>query len=123
MADTESHGPGITADEAIQRLIDGNNRFLLGETLFPKIQKEILSNLAKGQHPFATILGCSDSRVPPELIFDVGFGGLFIVRVAGNTASAELMGSFQYAGAHLETPLFLVLGHEGCGATGRGRAA
>ncbi len=83
---------------------------------FPRYQKDILVNLAKGQKPYATILGCSDSRVPPELIFDAAFGELFVVRVAGNTASAEVMGSFQYAGAHLHTPLFVVLGHEGCGA-------
>ncbi len=116
MADDEPHGPGVTADEALHRLIDGNQRFLRGATFFPTIQKEILVDLAKGQKPYATILGCSDSRVPPELIFDAGFGGLFVVRVAGNTAAAELMGSFQYAGAHLGTPLFLVMGHEGCGA-------
>jgi carbonic anhydrase len=118
MADNKTHGPGISADEAIKRLVDGNERFLRGETIFPRMQKEVLANLAKGQKPFATILGCSDSRVPPELIFDAGFGGLFVVRVAGNTAAAELMGSFQYAGAHLGTPLFLVMGHEGCGAVG-----
>jgi carbonic anhydrase len=64
----------------------------------------------------ATILGCSDSRVPPELIFDAGCGDLFIVRVAGNVISPEIMGTLQYAGAHLRTPLFVVLGHEGCGA-------
>jgi carbonic anhydrase len=62
------------------------------------------------------ILGCSDSRVPPELIFDADFGELFIIRVAGNVISPEVMGSMQYAGAHLHTPLFVVLGHEGCGA-------
>ena len=78
--------------------------------------KETLADLAKGQQPFATILGCSDSRVPPELIFDANFGELFIVRVAGNVISPEVMGSLQYAGAHLRTPLFVVLGHEGCGA-------
>ncbi len=116
MVDTEPHGPGISADEALQRLIDGNERFLRGETRFPRFQKDILIHLAKGQKPYATILGCSDSRVPPELIFDAGFGGLFVVRVAGNTASAEVMGSLQYAGAHLCTPLFVVLGHERCGA-------
>jgi carbonic anhydrase len=78
--------------------------------------KETLADLARGQQPYATILGCSDSRVPPELIFDAYFGELFIVRVAGNVVSAEVMGSLQYAGAHLHTRLFLVLGHEGCGA-------
>src|SRR6185295_14102547 len=72
--------------------------------------------LARGQRPYATIIGCSDSRVPPELIFDANFGELFIIRVAGNVISPEVMGSMQYAGSHLQTPLFLVLGHEGCGA-------
>jgi carbonic anhydrase len=106
----------MTADEALQRLIAGNERFVLGEARFPTVQKEVLAALAKGQHPYATVLGCSDSRVPPELIFDAGFGELFIVRVAGNVVSPEVMGTLQYAGVHLKTPLFLVLGHEGCGA-------
>ena len=79
--------------------------------------------MVAGQQPFATILGCSDSRVPPELLFDQGFGDLFIVRVAGNVVSAEVLGSVQYAGAHLRTPLFVVLGHEGCGAVGAALAA
>jgi carbonic anhydrase len=78
--------------------------------------KESLADMAGGQQPYATILGCSDSRVPPELIFDADFGELFIIRVAGNVISPEVMGSMQYAGAHLHTPLFVVLGHEGCGA-------
>src|SRR5213075_2839071 len=93
-----------------------NERFVRGEARFPTVQKEILADLAKGQHPYATILGCSDSRVPPELVFDAGFGELFIVRVAGNVISTEIMGTLQYAGVHLRTPLFVVLGHEGCGA-------
>lgn len=108
--------PGLTADEALRRLIEGNARFLRGEARFPTVQKEILAELAHGQHPYATILGCSDSRVPPELVFDAGFGELFIVRVAGNVLSPEVAGSLQYAGAHLHTPLFVVLGHSGCGA-------
>jgi carbonic anhydrase len=106
----------VSADQALQRLIEGNERFLRGEARFPTVCKETLADLAKGQRPYATILGCSDSRVPPELIFDANFGDLFIVRVAGNVISAEVMGSLQYAGAHLHTPLFVVLGHEGCGA-------
>jgi carbonic anhydrase len=77
---------------------------------------QCVEQLAAGQHPFATILGCSDSRVPPEWIFDAGLGQLFVVRVAGNVLSAEVAGSLQYAGAHLQTPLLVVLGHEGCGA-------
>jgi carbonic anhydrase len=75
-----------------------------------------LADLAKGQRPYATILGCSDSRVPPEWIFDAGLGELFVIRVAGNVLSPEVAGSLQYAGSHLHTPLFVVLGHEGCGA-------
>ena len=104
------------ADQALAKLRAGNERFVRGEARFPTVCKETLADLARGQSPFATILGCSDSRVPPELIFDANFGELFIVRVAGNVVSPEVMGSLQYAGAHLRTPLFLVLGHEGCGA-------
>jgi carbonic anhydrase len=106
----------ITADEALARLVAGNERFVRGEARFPTVQKEILAELSKAQQPYATILGCSDSRVPPELVFDAGFGELFIVRVAGNVISAEIMGTLQYAGMHLHTPLFVVLGHRGCDA-------
>ena len=105
-----------TADEALARLVAGNERFLRGEARFPTVQKEVLADLTKGQRPFATIIGCSDSRVPPELVFDASFGELFIVRVAGNVISPEVIGTLQYAAVHLKTPLFMVLGHEGCGA-------
>ena len=105
-----------TPDQELARLVAGNERFLRGEARFPTVQKEVLAELTKGQRPFATIIGCSDSRVPPELVFDASFGELFIVRVAGNVISPEVLGSLQYAGVHLKTPLFLVLGHEGCGA-------
>jgi carbonic anhydrase len=105
-----------TASEALERLRAGNDRFVQGTARFPTVQKEVLADLAKGQRPYATILGCSDSRVPPELLFDAGFGELFIVRLAGNVISPEVAGTFQYAAVHLRTPLFLVLGHEGCGA-------
>jgi carbonic anhydrase len=105
-----------TADEALARLVTGNERFVRGEAHFATVQKEVLADLAKGQHPYATIVGCSDSRVPPELVFDAGFGELFIIRVAGNVISAEVLGTLQYAAMHLGTPLFVVLGHEGCGA-------
>ncbi|MFL6529563.1 MAG: carbonic anhydrase [Chthoniobacterales bacterium] len=100
----------------MQRLKDGNERFIAGTTRFSPVQKEVLADLAKGQQPYATILSCSDSRVPPEFVFDAGFGDLFIVRVAGNVLSPEVGGSFQYAFQHLRTPLFVVLGHTGCGA-------
>jgi len=104
------------AEHALSKLRAGNQRFVRGDARFPTVCKETLADLARGQSPFATILGCADSRVPPELIFDANFGELFIVRVAGNVVSPEVMGSLQYAGAHLRTPLFVVLGHEGCGA-------
>jgi carbonic anhydrase len=108
--------PVYTADEALNRLREGNERFVSGNARFPTIQKEVLADLAKGQHPFATVLGCSDSRVPPELLFDAGFGELFVIRVAGNVLGPSIAGTLQYAGTHLHTPLFIVLGHEGCGA-------
>jgi carbonic anhydrase len=100
----------------LERLVAGNARFVRGEARFPTVQKDVLAELAKGQRPGATIIGCSDSRVPPELVFDAGFGELFIVRIAGNVISPEVMGTLQYAAVHLHTPLFVVLGHEGCGA-------
>ncbi|MGE5088017.1 MAG: carbonic anhydrase [Candidatus Levyibacteriota bacterium] len=80
------------------------------------MQTDVLRELVKGQQPYATILGCSDSRVPPELLFDAGFGELFVIRVAGNVLGPAIAGTLQYAGTHLHTPLFVVLGHEGCGA-------
>jgi carbonic anhydrase len=105
-----------TADQALRRLKAGNARFVSGRTRFPTVQKAVLKQLAKGQEPYATILCCSDSRVPPELVFDAGFGELFVVRVAGNVLGPSILGTLQYAGAHLHTPLFVVMGHEGCGA-------
>ena len=105
-----------TADQALRRLKAGNARFVSGHTRFPTVQKAVLKQLAKGQEPYATILCCSDSRVPPELVFDAGFGELFVVRVAGNVLGPSILGTLQYAGAHLHTPLFVVMGHEGCGA-------
>src|SRR5687768_3901098 len=106
---------GISADEALRQLVDGNGRFLNGRGRATGPLQEELAQLARGQRPFATILGCSDSRVPPEWVFDAGLGELFVIRVAGNVFSPEVAGSMQYAGAHLQTPLFVVLGHEGCG--------
>jgi carbonic anhydrase len=107
---------GVSAREALKRLVDGNERFIDGTARFPTMQKHVLAALTREQRPYATIIGCSDSRVPPELIFDANFGELFVVRVAGNVLSPEVAGSMQYAGVHLRTPLFVVLGHENCGA-------
>ncbi len=103
----------LSTEEAMQRLKRSNERF---QRDLSKSRREILTDLAKGQHPNATILSCSDSRVPPELIFDAEFGELFVIRVAGNVLSPAVSGSIQYADAHLKTPLFVVLGHEDCGA-------
>ena len=115
--------PQLTPDEALARLVAGNERFVRGEARFPTVQKEVLAELTRGQRPFATIIGCSDSRVPPELVFDAGFGELFVIRIAGNVISHEVAGTMQYAAVHLKTPLFLVLGHEGCGAVQAALAA
>ena len=120
---THGDAPRTSADQALQRLIAGNERFVDGRARFPTVQKDVLAELAKGQQPFATIIGCSDSRVPPELLFDAGFGDLFIIRLAGNVISAEVMGTLQYAAVHLRTALFVVLGHEGCGAVQAALAA
>jgi carbonic anhydrase len=108
--------PPQTAEEALARLKAGNLRFISGEARFPTVQKEVLAELTKGQQPYATILGCSDSRVPPELVFDAGFGELFVIRVAGNVLGSSILGTLQYSALHLQTLLFVVMGHEGCGA-------
>jgi carbonic anhydrase len=108
--------PAVNPDEALRRLIEGNARFARGEPVQQPPSPRQLAELTQAQHPFATILGCSDSRVPPEMVFDQGLGDLFIVRVAGNVVSTEILGSLGYALAHLHTSLFVVLGHEGCGA-------
>ena len=118
----DDDGP-IGADEAIARLMAGNVRFLRGEPRFSRSSKDVLADLARRQRPYATLLGCSDSRMPPELLFDAGFGELFVIRVAGNVVSPEIMGSLQYAGVHLQTQLFVVLGHSGCGAVQAALAA
>src|SRR6478672_6884063 len=99
----------VSAEKAQHLLIEGNERFRAGGSRFKDVLPDELERLAKGQRPFATILGCSDSRVPPELIFDAVLGELFVIRVAGNIMSAEIAGSLQYAGVHLRTPLFVVL--------------
>jgi len=113
----------VSADEALARLMEGNARFLRGELRLLRTPTQVLAEFVKGQHPFATILGCSDSRVPPELIFDAKLGDLFVIRVAGNVMSSQIFGSLQYAGTHLKTQLFMVLGHEGCGAVQAALAA
>jgi carbonic anhydrase len=123
MTALDGHVGSVSAADALTRLMEGNARFLRGELRHSRVPKEVLADLVKGQRPYATILGCSDSRVPTELIFDAGFGDLFIIRVAGNVVSPEVLGSLQYAAMHLKTQLFMVLGHEGCGAVQAALAA
>ncbi|HWP98409.1 MAG TPA: carbonic anhydrase [Syntrophomonadaceae bacterium] len=106
----------LTAQQAQQLLIDGNKRFLSGAILPKNLTQERRSELVKGQKPLAVILACSDSRVPPELIFDQGLGDLFVVRVAGNVIDPITLGSIEYGVEHLGATLIVVLGHSSCGA-------
>ena len=105
-----------TSVHAIDRLSKGNARFVSGKLRHPHSANEWRKRLIDGQAPFATILGCSDSRVPPELLFDQGFGDLFVIRVAGNVIDTDVVGSIEYGVDHLKTKLVVVMGHEGCGA-------
>ncbi len=100
----------------LELLIEGNKRFKENHPIHPDQTLERLRELKKGQHPFAVVISCSDSRVPPELIFDQGLGDLFVVRNAGNIISDYEFGSIEYAVEHLETKLIVVLGHTNCGA-------
>jgi carbonic anhydrase len=108
----------VSSEEALRRLEEGNARFTRGEAHLRNVSRADVAALSEAQHPFATILGCSDSRVAPEWIFDAVLGELFVIRVAGNVLSPEVAGSIQYAVSHLRTPLLVVLGHERCGAIG-----
>ena len=105
----------ISAQEALQRLIEGNRRFV--STLRNSEQLPVRkANLVSEQEPFAIILGCSDSRVPAELVFDQGLGDLFVIRVAGNIVAPSQVGSVEFAASRYGTPLVVVLGHTQCGA-------
>ena len=105
-----------TGDRELQQLIDGNQRFVSGKLKHPHLGNHWRKRLSSGQKPFATILGCSDSRVPPELLFDQGFGDLFVIRIAGNVVDTDVTGSVEYGVDHLSTRLVVVMGHDGCGA-------
>jgi len=112
----ESSSADITVQEALAALIEGNQRFVDGKSIHPHESSDYRASLAHEQHPFATILTCSDSRVTPVLIFDQGIGDLFVIRVAGNVVDEDVAGSIEYAVNHLGTTLLVVLGHENCGA-------
>jgi len=107
----------MDASGALQLLQAGNRRFVAGTSVHPIDFSQARAELAEnGQRPFAVVLGCSDSRVPPEAVFDVGIGELFVVRTAGNVADPIAIGSVEYAVQHLHAPLVVVLGHRKCGA-------
>src|SRR5438132_831240 len=107
----------ISAREALERLREGNRRFVSDvrsrDTLTSRVRR---NELAAGQEPFAIILGCSDSRVPAEIVFDQGLGDLFVIRVAGNIVASSQVGSVEFAAARFGTRLVVVLGHSQCGA-------
>ena len=112
-----AHEPaGVTADEALRRLEQGNARFVAGQLSGTTAIAESRRKVAQGQKPFAIIVGCSDSRVGPELVFDQKVGDIFVVRTAGEVVDPVGLGSIEYAVAHLGSPLIVVLGHERCGA-------
>jgi carbonic anhydrase len=109
----------LTPDEVLRKLLEGNRRFMKGATTDPRRKPEDFAPLAEGQNPLAVIVGCADSRVSPEILFDQGVGDLFVVRVAGNVisgAGAVVKGSIEYAVAELGVSLVMVLGHTQCGA-------
>ncbi|MBN1290673.1 MAG: carbonic anhydrase [Candidatus Latescibacteria bacterium] len=106
----------VSSNKALQLLIAGNRLFVNDKATHPNSDKDRRKGVLRGQRPFAAILTCSDSRVPPEIIFDCGIGDLFVIRVAGNIIDTSVMGSIIYAVTHLFCPLVVVLGHEYCGA-------
>ena len=105
----------MSPEEALQRLIEGNGRYI-SNTPLPSTYEATRAALVKGQNPYACILGCSDSRVNPDLCFDAGRGDLFVARVAGNFVTPEILASLEYGTAVLQSPLIMVLGHTSCGA-------
>ena len=109
--------PAVTSpDEALQRLLDGNQRYVNNRAVDPNQSETRRVEVASGQHPFATILGCVDSRVPPEIVFDRGLGDLFVIRTAGQVVDQAVLGSIEFGSLEFGIPLIFVLGHESCGA-------
>src|SRR5215468_6422292 len=106
----------MTSDEALRQLLDGHQRYLRSQPLHQHQEAGWRVTLAFSQHPFALILGCGDSRVPPEIVFDQGLGDLFVIRTAGNRLDDLVLASIEYAVEHLGCGLVMVLGHERCGA-------
>jgi carbonic anhydrase len=108
---------GITADQALKTLMEGNARFASGNSIHPDQNITYRrAELTTSQHPFAVIVTCSDSRIPPEIVFDQGLGDIFVVRTAGEVMDNVTLGTIEYAVDHLNVPLVLVVGHDACGA-------
>lgn len=107
---------GTAGDEALQKLMDGNKRYVTGSLAKKDIGQTKRNQLSKGQKPFAIVITCSDSRVPPEILFDQGLGDIFVIRVAGNVVDPIELGSIEYGAEHLNSPLLFILGHKKCGA-------
>lgn len=112
MKDTAS----MTAELALGKLLEGNARFVAGNVTHPNQSAERRAEVVSAQHPFAVIVSCSDSRVPPEIIFDQGIGDLFVIRTAGEVMDNATLGTIEYAIEHLNASLIVVLGHDSCGA-------
>jgi len=115
-ATSDQESQAISGESAQQKLIDGNKRYVNAKLSHPNQTDQRRTEVAKGQHPFAAIVSCSDSRVPPEIIFDQGLGDLFVIRLAGNILDDAALGSLEYAVEHLGVKYIMVLGHERCGA-------
>jgi carbonic anhydrase len=111
-----AEAPVANPDQALQRLMEGNQRYVASKTLPLNESESRRTEVAQGQHPFATVFSCVDSRVPPELVFDRGLGDLFVIRTAGHVIDKAVLGSLEFAVAELHIPLMMVLGHEKCGA-------
>jgi carbonic anhydrase len=111
-----NHSPSVNGDEALQRLMEGNQRYVANKSTDLHEGASRRAQVAGGQDPFAIIFGCVDSRVPPELVFDCGLGDLFVIRTAGQVIDQAVLGSIEYGVLGLGIPLVMVLGHERCGA-------
>ncbi|MGV8175605.1 MAG: carbonic anhydrase [Methanothrix sp.] len=107
---------GITGEQALQKLLEGNAHFAAGNSSHPNQSLERRAELIAGQHPFAVVVGCSDSRIVPEILFDQGLGDIFVIRTAGQVLDNVSIASIEYAVDHLGVPLVVVLGHDSCGA-------
>lgn len=111
---TRTAQEGLTPEGAIELLKGGNARFVAGQSVNCDFRKQV-KDTAEGQYPFAAIVGCMDSRAPPELVFDQHIGSIFVVRVAGNVIDTDVLGSLEYACGHAGSKAIVVMGHEGCG--------